>query len=603
MLTPGHEAGVRAALVTDLLGRSGSDIAALQNDEQGWELCLEQFREYHHCWHDKGFMVMSRAVMEQEGVRGRLLRYSDGERRLTNLLHCFEVVHGKAHESGVGMEGLAAWFSERVSAKEKSEEHEIRLETDEKAVKILTIHVSKGLEYPIVFSPYLWTGLMGNDDVATFHQGTAMVKDYGSEEFALHQEWGEKEQLAESLRLLYVAVTRARYRCYLYGGKVVSSSVKSRPESSPLAYLFHASPETRQGEELVARLAKEYSVLSAETIQEQLQALAAASDGAISVERLPEEFTPAGRQPDGEQGRRFNCRKFRGTLRNDWRVASFTFFVAHEQNATELPDRDEAPRANEKTRQTVDELPEGMTVFTFPRGTGAGIFMHALFEELEFSSASETAIATVVGKNLELHGFDPAWNPCICAMVADVISTPLETDDGGSFTLSELKGGSWLPELEFFFPLQFITSERLHRSLKGFTGEYQAVDLDAVLSSLRFKPVRGMVRGFMDLVFEQGGRYYLVDWKSNHLGYHPEDYNQEVIRREMVQSRYPLQYLLYTVALNRYLSLRVKSYDYERHFGGVIYLFLRGVTPASRNGICQGQAPCRPGEYSYRATD
>jgi exodeoxyribonuclease V beta subunit len=292
LLNPGSEPRVRAALVTDILGRSGSDIAVLLDDEQAWDQCLERFRDYHQAWHDRGFMVMTRLLMEREGVRGRLLRYPDGERRLTNLLHCFEVIHGKAHERGIGMEGLVTWFSERVSAKEKKEEHEIRLETDEKAVKILTVHVSKGLEYPIVFCPYMWTGIIGSDEVATFHEGTAMVKDYGSDEFDLHKDWAEKEQLAESLRLLYVAVTRAKYRCYLYGGKVKSSSVTSRPQTSPIAYLFHASPETRSAENLVSALASEFLGLSAETIQEQMQQLAAGSDGVIWADTLPESLTP-----------------------------------------------------------------------------------------------------------------------------------------------------------------------------------------------------------------------------------------------------------------------------------------------------------------------
>lgn len=576
LLNPGGEAGVRAALVTDILGRTGSDIATLLDNEAAWERCLEQFREYHQIWHDRGFMVMTRLLLEQHGVRGRLLRYSDGERRLTNLLHCFEVIHGKAHELGVGMEGLVTWFSERVSAREKKEEHEIRLETDEKAVKILTIHVSKGLEYPIVFCPYLWTGLIANDEVATFHEGPTMVKDYGSDEFSRHQEWAEKEQLAESLRLLYVAVTRARYRCYLYGGKVTSSSDKSRPETSPLAYLFHASPATRTAEDLVMQVASDFSTLTAEALQEQLQECAADGDGSISVAPLPEDLAPGTWQPDQDRSAGFACRTFRGTVRNDWRVASFTSFVSHDPKTAELPDRDEALRADEPARPGSDVPTEGMTIFTFPRGARAGIFMHAIFEELDFSAASESSIAKIVGKNLEVHGFDQAWQPCICAMVATVINASLPAP-GAAFSLSDLKAGSWLPELEFFFPLKFVTSEKLRRLLQGYSDEHQPVDLDAVLSSLQFKPVRGLVRGFMDMVFEHNGRYYLLDWKSNHLGYRVEDYNQEVMSHEMVRNRYPLQYLLYTVALNKYLSLRIENYNYEQHFGGVFYFFLRGV--------------------------
>lgn len=574
VLNPGSETSVRAALVTDIIGRSGSEIAALLDDEKGWESCLEDFRGYHQTWNDNGFMVMTRILLEKEQVRGRLLRYPDGERRLTNLLHCFEVIHGRAHELGVGMEGLVTWFSERVSAKEKKEEHEIRLETDERAVKILTIHVSKGLEYPVVFCPYLWTGLIENSEVATFHEGTAMVKDYGSDEFALHKDQAEKEQLAESLRLLYVALTRAKYRCYLYGGKVTSS--KSRPETSPLAYLFHASPETRAADNPVGTLADDFKGLSAEKIQAQLQALAADSGGSIHVEQLSEDLVPKPWQPNQDSDRLLDWRKFTATIRNDWRVTSFTSFVSHEPQSVELPDRDESPYKSAASGQGGADSPVGMNIFTFPRGAKAGIFMHAIFEELDFSAASEKAIAEIVAKNLQLHGFDGAWQACICTMVANVISAPLPAVDG-FFALADLKKGSWLTELEFFFPLRFVNPAELRASLQGYCLDYQATDLTAVLASLQFKPVRGMVRGFMDMVFEQGGRYYLLDWKSNHLGGRSEDYDQKAMNREMTRNLYPLQYLLYTVALDRYLSLRVVDYDYETHFGGIFYLFLRGV--------------------------
>jgi len=262
-------------------------------------------------------------------------------------------------------------------------------------------------------------------------------------------------------------------------------------------------------------------------------------------------------------------------------VTSFTSFASFEPKAAELPDRDEATYGSDVSEHKAAEVPVGMNIFTFPRGAKAGIFMHALFEELDFAAASEEAIAGIVAKNLQLHGFDGAWQPCISAMVANVINAPLAAADG-SFSLAELKKGSWLAELEFFFPLRFVDSAELRTLLQRYCPDYQAVDLAAVLALLQFKPVRGMVRGFMDMVFEQGGRYYLLDWKSNHLGGRVEDYNQQAMSREMTRNLYPLQYLLYTVALDRYLSLRVVDYDYEVHFGGVFYLFLRGVD------ACQG---------------
>ena len=285
---PSNETKVRTALVTDLLGRSGDDIAALLDIEQEWESCLQQFRDYHQTWLDRGFMVMSQDLMSGEGVRGRLLRRPDGERRLTNLLHCFEVIHRAAHERRLGIEGQVTWFTERVSGGESAEEYQIRLETDEKAVKIVTVHVSKGLEYPIVFCPFLWGGIKGVNEVISFHDGFTLVKDFGSPGYDRHRVLSRKESLAESLRLLYVALTRAKFRCYLVGGKFSDKNRRNRPETSPLAYLFHTDRETRGADDLVALQEQEVQALSVDRMREQLEALAAAGPGEITVLPLPD---------------------------------------------------------------------------------------------------------------------------------------------------------------------------------------------------------------------------------------------------------------------------------------------------------------------------
>ncbi|MEI6640217.1 MAG: exodeoxyribonuclease V subunit beta, partial [Chlorobium sp.] len=157
------------------------------------------------------------------------------------------------------------------------------------------------------------------------------------------------------------------------------------------------------------------------------------------------------------------------------------------------------------------------------------------------------------------------------------LRTPLSSPDA-AFTLGALKQGGWSAELEFFFPLRFINSSLLgelfarHGFLSG------GIDFTRLAEALQFKPVKGMLMGFMDMVFEEGGRYYLLDWKSNHLGNSIENYGQSAMTQAMQSNLYPLQYLLYTVAINRYLSLRIKNYHYASHFGGVIYVFLRGVS-------------------------
>ena len=159
---PGHEAKVRASLATSIIGMSANEIARTfdADGEAVWEKRLNSFREYHVLWKNYGFTAMFRAFLEVEGVRGRLLSLPGGERSITNLLHCGELLHAEATSSHLGVDALCTWFSEQVVTPQEGEEHQIRLESDEKAVKILTIHVSKGLEFPIVFCPFLWLSLI-----------------------------------------------------------------------------------------------------------------------------------------------------------------------------------------------------------------------------------------------------------------------------------------------------------------------------------------------------------------------------------------------------------------------------------------------------------
>jgi exodeoxyribonuclease V beta subunit len=574
---PGSELRIRAALVTGILGLSGDDVAALLEDELLWEEWLTRFREYHHVWLEQGFMVMAQLLLSREGVRGRLLRRPDGERVLTNLLHCFELIHAACHERGLGVAGAVTWFGERVSGEEAAEEYQIRLETDEKAVKILTVHVSKGLEFPIIFCPFQWGGVRSDDEVITFHDDYRIVKDFGSADKNRHMVIAQKEGLAENLRLLYVALTRAKFRCYLVAGKLADRTGRNRPETSPLSYLFHASEATRKADDLVGMLAQEVKSLSAETIVAQLEEMAAQEEGAIAVSPMPAPDGTSPYVPAGDEGTHLRCRTFSGVIDRSWRVSSFTSFAAHDAAAGELPDRDEAdPGVDAPAVAAPDPEQQGMNIFTFPRGAHAGIFLHEVFEKLDFTDSSTPENARLLVASLKKHGFKAEWFPHIRTMIDNVLTTRLSTPDG-AFSLSELKKGCWLAELEFFFPLKFVTSTILRDVFRRWSGRHSSVDLPALSRGMKFKPAEGMVRGFMDLVFEQGGRFYLADWKSNHLGYRIEDYGREALMGAMTQKLYPLQYLLYTVALNRYLSLRVSGYRYHTHFGGVLFVFLRGA--------------------------
>jgi exodeoxyribonuclease V beta subunit len=374
-------------------------------------------------------------------------------------------------------------------------------------------------------------------------------------------------------------MTRAELRCYLVAGKIVGKTDKNRPETSPLSYLFHASAGTRISEDLVAGLAADVGTLHSAEMLQQLNGLVEEGKETISLAPVPAAEHAVPYVPVKDAGEILACREFSGGIFRDWHVASFTSFVKHDSGAAaELPDRDESGGRDTGAGMAAAEVPEGKSIFTFPKGAQAGIFMHGIFEELDFSHALPDKINSLVEKGLERYGYEPEWLPHVSSMVTNVVTTPIASPEG-HFTLAGLKRGQWLAELEFFFPLNFVTSDTLRDNLRKWGHDYEAVDIRQVCQSLRFRPVRGMVRGFMDMVFEQGGRYYLIDWKSNHLGYQVEAYGKEGLRNEMARKLYPLQYLLYTVALNKFLSLRVTGYDYKKNFGGVLYMFLRGISP------------------------
>ncbi|NTV25252.1 MAG: exodeoxyribonuclease V subunit beta [Chlorobiaceae bacterium] len=601
---PARQPLVRSALATRIIGLSGNDIDRLNSDEDAWIARLQQFREYRRIWQEQGIMVMASALMSNESVRERLLSApgNQGERALTNVLHCFELLHRITHERSLGIESLVAWFSERVAAKEPGEEYQIRLESDEPAVRIVTVHVSKGLEYPVVFCPFLFGGITSAKDVVQFHDDKGrLVKDFGSPQMAEHRAISDRESLAENLRLLYVALTRARHRCVLFTGRVVDGRMGNNgsPMLSPASYLVHVSADSKCSPSMLADAVTDLEAKSADAMCKELQMLADRSSGAIGFRKISDAAIPAETNiilPVQEELPEFTVRRFEKQIEHDWRVASFTAFSRLHKASMELPDRDE----HEALVSVAPEqsLPvDDRSIFSFPRGARAGILMHALFENLPFHSATESVVHQIVEQELARHGFDESWTSSLEQMVHEVISIRFSSPSG-TFSLKDLKASGWLTELEFHLPLKRITAPELGMVLARHGALQPGDDLIQLAESLEFQPVKGVLMGFMDMVFEADGRFWLVDWKSNHLGNVSDDYHYSALQASMAEHRYRLQYLLYTVALDRYLSMRKPKYRYAEHFGGVIYIYLRGVR--SENGESTGIFRDLPSESLVR---
>lgn len=597
---PSHRGLVRAALSTDMLGLNGRELAALADDEQALEAQLESFLRYHDVWLHQGFIRLFRHLLADRKVAARLLRFPDGERRLTNLLHLGELLHQRDHGARPGIEGLIKWLARhRQSESLEDDETLLRLESDDNLVQIATIHSSKGLQYPIVFCPFLWDGAsytLKQGTSYTFHDPSldfAPVLELGSARMERDRHYARQEELAENLRLAYVALTRAQHRTYMAWGQVNDAG------QSALAWLLHPPPDTENGD-VVGETAKRFKGLSDQDLRARVEQLVEAGGGALSVEPLILEEGKA-LVPPVEQLPALSARTLNRTLESHNRVTSFSALASHQENV-ELPDYDAVPAPAEMEPVPTRSEP---TVYTFPRGAQAGSCLHAILEELDFNASTRDDLERTVEEKLNRHGFSSDWVEVVAVTIERVLTTPL--DDSGTLRLQTVQQEQRLSEMEFYYPVAQVKAESLRTLLLRHDFAPRG-PLRQAVEQLDFGEVQGFMKGYIDLVFETDGRFYVVDYKSNWLGDTLQAYARARLSRVIAQETYFLQYTLYALAVHRYLEKRLADYDYERHFGGVFYLFLRGMDP--KQGPTHGVYYHRPSaalitelDASFRAGD
>lgn len=565
---PGNETALKQALVTELFACDAAHLSALDEQPDMLETELETFHAWHKLWHSQGFMPMFRQMLLQRDLYAHLLVLADGERRLTNLLHLAELVHTEGRLQGHGMHALIRWLQQKAEAALKDETHQLRLESDENLVQIVTIHKSKGLEYGIVYCPYLWLERDLKSPPAWFSwfdpaSGASCLQ---AQTLALDEEKrvAAAAEKAEALRLLYVAVTRAKYHCTVV---LVSGRINTFDYYSALGWLLFGDLPNAQ--ELLGKLRKDgmQPEQRQQLMHQRLQAIVENSAGRIRHTPLPDTMVCTRYQPSVEcldmQFRRFDHR-----LPSVPRVGSFSGLVAGRHD--EQPDYDtlvwQTPVAHELARTA------------FPRGALAGSCLHKMLEELDFRQAVGEQRDSVLLPALQRHGLAERWLGAAEHLLDNVLHTPLLA--ASNLTLAMLGKEQRLDELEFYFP---VAKLRL-KALQAVLHQHLPVtweDIHAAIDKLKFSQLTGYMKGFIDLVFEAGGQYYIVDYKSNELGSEATDYTQAAIQQAIAEHHYYLQYLIYCLALHRYLRSRLPNYAWDTHVGGVLYLFLRGMQPAS----------------------
>lgn len=575
---------VKAALLTRYFGLTGAECG----DEKSLADWLLRFRAYHSLWTRFGFIQMFWAVLRENNVHRRLLGTTAGERSLTNILHLAEILHRESTDRTLNMVGLLNFLQKKLTGEAANiPEHLLRLESDNDRVKIVTIHKAKGLEYPVVFYPSSWEGTRLRPGTGFFfHRSQAggkseLVFAPPGVTWETYRQAGAREELAENLRLLYVALTRAAHRCYLFWGPI------SGAETSAPAYLLHQERGRDSGPDRLPQsmeaVQARFRTLSESGILADLQELVAASGKSIRLTQ-EEGATEPYEGTDTGNCRPLQARRFSGTADREWKISSFSSLTGTRGPAGGVGggyrDRDgeSIPFAadGEKEEKDVDHA-----LFFFPRGAKPGTMFHEILERADFSQKPAATAEFICGKLLNF-GYDPSWGPAIAGLLADLQELELHREIPG-LRLGAIARRECLHELEFYFPLARITPELLREIFrsagkKGVSGKRAGLAVEQ-LAEPGFDAARGLMRGFIDLVFRFQGRYYLLDWKSNHLGDRFGHYRRERLNHAVWSTPYFLQYHIYSLALHLFLARRLPGYRYDKDFGGVFYLFLRGVSP------------------------
>jgi len=562
---PNRERLLREALLTGTLGLSANRIAGYLEetaDDSAWEAWLLRFRALREAARTGGVVTLAELLLGECGVRRQALARIGGERLLTNILHCIELLHQAELEQGLGLEGLITWLERRIARNEGEDAALLRLETDANAVQLSTIHASKGLEYPVVLLPFAWDAPSQRSEQLLFHDHAGdLTLDLGSEQQDDNKALAAQERAAEAARLLYVAITRAEFLCYVAWGAIGNS------QNSPLFPLLHGRTIDDP---------KSFKSYPDQNILSDIRKLDPAARG-LAAREMPVDIPAPPYRPAQKTGAPFVCRSLRQAISTDWRVSSFSGLTAGVERSLQPHDYDALSASTPQF--PIDETvprPASFSIFDFPRGSAAGTCLHEILQRLDFAAFDDTQAEQISRNCLRAGGYAEQWLPAISTMINAVTGAPLVAEKP-LFNLTQLNRGAWQAEMEFFLPVAQLSPERLRQLFDGLLDPELHGNFNQLLASLHFQQSRGMLHGFMDLVFEHDYRYYIIDWKSNHLGFSGNDYAQPGLSRSMAEHSYILQYHLYTLALDRHLRLHLPGYSYETHFGGAIYVYLRGI--------------------------
>jgi len=604
IVTPEHDRTFLAAIVSGLLGFDAAKLYQLQQDEFAYQQLKFAFFDYKKQWHSQGFIAMAIQLLHQHFV----IEDDSKDRVLTNLLHLFEILQATSQRL-LQPEELIYWFEQQCQQDliNNELEAELRLENEGNLIRIITQHGAKGLEYPIVFIPFATKHKdplkFGNQNISylEYHnaQGELVLSLDGDDNAKAAM---AKEAYAETIRLLYVAITRAEKRCYIF--TTTFDKAHLSPLGQTLAWqsdtdmvqqltsLSGASAADSQGENsnsATNNISVEQVALSELSLADNLTLADALTDTHAKAKDSSSEDSSAATIAKTAPPT-LAASKFVGKIERDWWLSSFTALSRNMRNVgISTPDRDSAIAADSsQATQPIQPIQsmqaqelsatDSLLRFALTKGAHSGNLLHDILEHTDFAKANWQEI---IDQQLVKYGelLTAFTSEDLEQWLAQVIKAPL-TDAEPSMCLADIAQGNTLRESEFYFPMEQASVRALERVLRDHRHALNTANTNQtqLVSLPNYQSLKGMMHGFIDLVFEHEGKYYVCDYKSSHLGDLFSDYSNQAMLENIEKNYYDLQYLIYALALHRYLQLNLPDYNPAQHFGGVYYFYLRGMS-------------------------
>lgn len=562
LANPGDTGLMKRAMTLSWFGWRGDDLYRIFNDEQRFDLHQARFQGYTETWRSQGVLVMMSHLLYGEGVLTTIGSFDDrAERRIANIHHLAELLQQAESDFLYGPLQLLHWLRRKMDA--AGGEEELRLESDEDAVRLVTMHGAKGMEYPVVFCPSLWyrqTRLQREEHCISCHEENGAVLDLGSTHFEERRQKALAEEMAEEMRLLYVALTRAKLRCYVMwcdvGGR---SNGPADSFDSGLGYLLypHGRCSCEEQHHHLQNLGEKETV---EYIHVQNESVAAAGHTAV----YHGDAAAAAELQRNRQRRR--------ELSTDRQMTSYSALAASTEKS----------RGAAIPGDFEEQMEGGEIAFAdLPAGPQFGNVVHDILEKAPFAGLCRAMEYRPLIERVCAEYMVTLDMELLEKMLATVVATPLVPtaaegpEEKRSFSLADIDTARCIKEMEFYF--------HLHNSSTGEVNDILAEEQTVGLLSP--KRLEGFLTGFVDLVFEHDGMFYIIDYKTNNLGHRAEAYHEDRLIEEMAAHNYGLQYWLYSLVLHRYLKNFMPQYAYDIHFGGILYLFVRGMDGVSSRGV------------------